>query len=370
MKRLAIIGASIGQLPLCKKAKEMGHETFVFAWDKGAVCKGIADHFYPISIYEYDKIVEICKQNNIEGVVSNASDQTAEAVAYIAEKLKLNGTPYDVLMSLHDKYKVRSITQNISGLDTLRYYKYQGEDKSIYPCVVKPCVGGSKKGVSFVNDRTELTKALDYASLDNNQDILIEEFVEGKEISVESISFHGRHSVIQITDKDSSSAPHFVELGHHQPAQLPPEIRQKILDCIPRLLSVIGYTNGASHFELKYNNQKLFLIEANLRGGGDEISNRLVSMSTNVDYLKCLIDVALNNYSMLLPEQTNHAGIYYLCKQTANLLPLFKNAAGQPWCVEEQISSDELKESHSNYEHDGYLIYKSDHKITFKDTLL
>ena len=73
-KKLAIIGASIGQLPICKKAQEMNLETFCFAWDKGAICKPFVDHFYPISILEKDKIADICREiHNISGVVSNAS---------------------------------------------------------------------------------------------------------------------------------------------------------------------------------------------------------------------------------------------------------------------------------------------------------
>lgn len=55
--RLAIIGASIGQLPICLKAKEMGLETHCFAWEQGAVCKDFVDFFHPISITEKDKIV-------------------------------------------------------------------------------------------------------------------------------------------------------------------------------------------------------------------------------------------------------------------------------------------------------------------------
>ena len=96
--KLAIIGASTGQYPLCLKAREMGLETFCFAWEKGAVCKTVVDHFYPISIFEKDQIVEICKREKIEGVISNASDLTAEVSAYVADKLNLNGTPYKTFM--------------------------------------------------------------------------------------------------------------------------------------------------------------------------------------------------------------------------------------------------------------------------------
>ncbi len=363
-KKLAIIGASTGQLPLCLKAKELGIETYCFAWEKDAVCKSIVDQFYPISILEKEKISEICQDIHVNGVVSNASDITSEIAAYVAEANGLNTTPYLHLIQLRDKHLVRNLCKKIEGLSTPNYYKYEGVDQKIYPCVIKPCVGAAKKGVSFVKNACDFKDALKYAEASDGNGIEIEEYISGKEISVESISFHGGHTVIQITDKDSSGAPHFVELGHHQPAVLPSEIKNNILKVIPQILSAIGYTNGASHIEMKYNGKGLYLIEANLRGGGDEISNRLTAMSTGLDYLRCMIEVALNEFvSPVRVGTPAFAGIYYLCKQTSTLLSAFLSAKNKPWCVEEDISSTDLKESHSNYERNGYLIYKSDHKI-------
>ena len=86
--KLAIIGASTGQLPLCIKAKEMGIQTICFAWDKGAICKDYVDKFYPISVTEKDQIVDVCREERIDGIVSNASDILAEVVAYVSTKLK------------------------------------------------------------------------------------------------------------------------------------------------------------------------------------------------------------------------------------------------------------------------------------------
>lgn len=362
--KIAIIGASTGQLPLCLKAKEMQLETYSFAWEKGAVCKGYVDHFYPISILEKDKIASMCKKVKVNGVVSNGSDITQEIASYVAGKLNLNCTPYERLKKLRDKFYVRSLCKDIENLSMPRFYKYEGVDERIYPCVVKPCVGGAKKGVSFVKNEEDFHQALQYAETENGSGIEVEEYIEGKEVSVESISFHGHHIVLQITDKDNSGAPHFVELGHHQPANLPLETCKIIHDVVPKILDAIGYTNGASHIELKYNSRGVFLIEANLRGGGDEISNRLTEMSTGLDYLRSMIEVALNVFEK--PRKTgkpHHAGIYFLCKQTENLLPEFLSAKDKPWCVEVAVESTLLKESFSNYERNGHLIYLSDHKI-------
>lgn len=116
-KRIAIIGASTGQLPLCKKAKEMGLETYCFAWPEGAVCKEYVDHFIPISIFEMDKIFQYCRDCNVDGVASNASEETALVVSYVAERLGKVCTPYRVLMNIQNKVFVRQKTNAIPVLD-------------------------------------------------------------------------------------------------------------------------------------------------------------------------------------------------------------------------------------------------------------
>ena len=356
--KLAIIGASSGQLPLCLKAHELGMETHCFAWDKGAVCKDVVDHFYPISIIEKEKIVDICRELHVDGVVSNTSEITAEIASFVAEQLGLVGTPYRVLEHLQ-------LSEHVEDLSKPSFYKYDGNDLGMYPCVIKPCEGSAKAGVSFVRDHAEFQRAIAYAQKTTKGDILVEEYIDGKELSIESLSYRGKHYVMQITDKDSSSAPHFVELGHHQPAMLPTKMKAMIENVVPKLLTVIGYTNGASHIEVKYHDDKLYLIEVNLRGGGDDISNKLVLLSSGIDYLRSMIEVALGIFKE--PVQVNKpafAGIYFLCKQTEDLIPFFERAKNKPWCVEEKIFTRELQESHSNYERNGYLIYKSDHKIT------
>ena len=172
--RLAIIGASKGQLPICQKAKDLGIEMFCFAWDQGGICKDVGDHFYTISILEKDKIVELCKNLNIDGVVSNASELTAEVSSYVSEKLGLNGTPYRILEKLHDKFLIRQLSECVECLSKPQFYKYEGIDLNIYPCVVKPCEGSAKAGVSFVNNPKDFTTAIKYAQDSSDGDILVE----------------------------------------------------------------------------------------------------------------------------------------------------------------------------------------------------
>lgn len=356
-KKIAIIGASSGQLPLVKKAKELGLTTYVFAWDKDAVCKNYCDLFIPISIFETDAIVDKCKELGVDGVTSNASEDTALAVSKVVSKLGMTGNPVNVIETIQSKDKVREITKNIEDLSTPKIYK----DLNLieYPCIVKPKKGYAKRGVSFCKDSSELNKALEYA--EQFDDFIIEEFIDGKEYSVECISFLGDHQVIQITEKITTGGPHFVELEHHQPAEIENEIKEKINKVVPRILSKLNFKNGASHVEIKIKDNNIYLIEVNPRGGGDRISDTLVSLSTDFDYLKAILNVALGDYkkNKITPEK--HSGIIFLNKQNEKYLS-WLNRKKEIGVVESFFDNLPLKVSISNYDRNGYIIYQSEEK--------
>lgn len=358
MKKLAIIGAAPGQKALCEKAKEMGLYTIGFAWEKNAVCKDLFSRFYPISITEYRKITEICKQEQIDGVVSNASDLTAKTVSYIATALSLPGNPYNLFEKAFNKFFVRERTSKLEELSPVKAKLInKGQTDFFYPAVIKPCTGCGKKGVHIVRSGQELAEALEYAQKESGT-LMIEELISGREISAESLSFGGQHQVIQLTDKEIAGAPHFVETGHRQPATLSEEIKEKINRVVPRILDAVGFTDGAAHTELKIDekSRRIYLIEVNLRGGGDEISNSLVRLSTGFDYVRAMIEIALGEFRF--PSEItdkNIAGILYLCKQTKEK---FKNFDTTNFDIlQKHIPHTQLTESTGNYNRDGYIIY-------------
>ena len=364
MKKLAVIGASKGQLELCRTAKRMGLYVICFAWEKNAICRDYVDKFYPISILEMDRIVQICQEEEIDGVTSNASDLTASTVAYVSEALGLPGNPFQTIQQIKNKAFVRSMTGHIQGLSSVYYALYQGQRPKTYPCIVKPISGHSKIGVSFVSNEDEFNRAVLYATNGDNP-IIIEEFIQGREFSVETLSYNHTHYVIQITDKVTSGYPHFVELEHHQPAVLGNINRNKIELVASRILDNIGYVNGPAHVEMKINDSgNLFLIEVNPRGGGDHIADTLVMMSTGYDYLQGIICSSLGEFEKpLLRQDIGFAGIYYLCQQTERLLPLFVCEGAFPWLVDKVYDGKPLTPSTGNGDRNGYIIYHSNKRI-------
>ena len=107
MEKIAIIGASYLQMPLIEKAKKMGLETHVFAWEAGDPGEAAADYFYPISIIEKEKILQNCQEIKIDGICSIASDLAAITVNYVAANMGLTGNSLDSTYCSTNKHAMR-----------------------------------------------------------------------------------------------------------------------------------------------------------------------------------------------------------------------------------------------------------------------
>ncbi len=377
--KIAILGASYMAELFIKKAKEIEIKTYCFSWEEGAVAKKSADVFYPISVMEKEKILDICKQVGIDGVVATTEAPLATC-SYIATNMKLNGNSLEIGRNITDKNWVREKAKKCVTLKQPSFICFDKMNKisatmwNRYPAIIKPRRGGGKRGVIVINKSEDLSEAIDYAiSFDRNKNgILIEEYIEnGKEYSVESLSYNGKHRVIQITEKISSGPPHCVELGHHQPALLQPELRKKVCKSVCELLDSVGFNNGPTHTEIKIISDDIYLIELNARPGGDHIASTLTMLSTGYDYIGESIRVALN----LRPREVDNAksrytGVYFLTKQTSFLKPIFDTCDNENWLYEKHVESEELLDlTHNDCMHTNYIIYCSDKRIELYDTV-
>lgn len=369
MEKMAIIGASYLQLPLAQKAHQMGIETICFAWSEGAVCAEFVDKFYPISIIEKEAILEICKAEHITGVCTIASDVAAPTVAFVAEHMHLNGNSFLAAKRANDKFMMREAFAS-AGIKSPRYILVRDFERPDleglnYPLIVKPCDRSGSLGVAKVDSFKELKDALEKAiSLSFEKAAIIEQYIEGREISVEFISFKGKHFPLTITDKVTTGKPHFVELEHHQPAELEADQYVTIYSTTEKALNALGITNGASHTEFRISESgDMYIIELGARMGGDFIGSDLVRLSTGYDYLKGVIDVALGSFSTPIVKRLSHAGIYFLCRETERLAPFFNFDMGVPWLVRACRTDNQLRSVSCSADRSGYLIYQSNTKV-------
>ena len=324
MKKIVIIGANSFQNPLILKAKEMGYETHVFAWQDGSIGERTADYFYPISIIEKEEILEKCKEIEPEAVVTIASDLANITVQYLAEKLGMPCNSAESIYISTNKYAMREALKK-HGIPTPGFVKVvEGDDyeKAIsnlsFPLIVKPTDRSGSRGITKISSIDELRTAVRAAVKDSfEKSAIIEEYIDGEEYSCESISYEGIHHTLAVTRKYTTGAPHFIETGHAEPANINREVYNKIEKEIHRALDALKVRYGASHAEFKMDDKgNIRVIEIGSRMGGDCIGSHLVYLSTGYDFVKMVIDVAAGKSPKFEQERTPaYAAIRFVFSQ-------------------------------------------------------
>lgn len=372
MKKIAIIGGGIMASYFGEACHRLGYEGHYFSQIDGKVDENKVDVFHEINIFDKDGIVAICKEIGIDGVVAT-TELSVPVTAYVANKLGLLGNNPKVAEVITDKYRNRECIKYLTELLSPKYVEASSIDDIIesdisYPMILKPVCLGGKRGITVVDDEAGLKSAFEYAtSFFKNgvkPQIIVEQFLEGgMECSVESISFKGYHTIVQITQKDSSGAPHCVELGHHQPAPLSKELWDKVVRGVSSGLTAIGLENGPCHTEIKIIDGKIYLIEFNARPGGDHIWWPMVELSTGFDIIAAVLQAAIGELKPIDVNSFKHrySGLYYVVKQTAYLKPIFDTCGNEPWCWEKNYISGDLHELKQNdLRHTNYIVYSSD----------
>ncbi len=370
MKKIAIIGASYLQVPLYLKAIELGIETIGFAWEEGAVAKEHCTTFYPISIVEKEEILKICQHEKIDGILTIASDVAVTTVNYVASKMKLTGNTIDSTAWCTHKFLMRQKLQEaginspwFTSVSDLNHFDKQRK-LITYPCIVKPTDRSGSKGVTKIGEPDELENAVEQAiQASFSKQAILEEFIEGKEVSVEIISFKGKHYPLSITDKVTSGAPHFVELAHHQPSQLSADVQNQIYAMAKKGLNALHIENGASHSEFLINDSGIYVTEIGARMGGDFIGSDLVFLSTGYDFLKGVIDVALGKFEEPNKIMQKHSGVYFYSLFSENVKTYLNNHPNHTSILSWEINDEPLKPLTQSADRQGYFIYQSDKKL-------
>ena len=369
MKKLAIIGANESLECFYKQAKKLGYYLIGIAYEKGAVCKKYCDKFYPISFADKDSVLEVCKTENIDGITSFSLESALPTVIYVAQNMGIVSNSFECAKKLENKFTMRKCF-TAAGIPNPLYKLVKttmdlDEIDMLFPCIVKPVDSGGSQGVTKVNDRKELHNAFQRAiKYSKNGGVIIEQFVDGREFSVEYISHNGNHYHLQITDKVTSGEPYFVELAHHQPAQISVELMSRMKNMVEKALTVLDIENSASHTEIKLDSKgDLYIIEVGARMGGDYITSDLVRLSTGYDFVKGVIDLALDDFETPQFNKTKYSGVYFYSSITPFVKEYIQRYKDDPVIVEFQINKEENNYCYRNGDRNGYFIYQCEQKL-------
>ncbi|QRO82727.1 ATP-grasp domain-containing protein [Corynebacterium glucuronolyticum] len=297
-ERILIIGGSELQLPAILEARSMGLEVGVADQDVHAIGRSYADVFFPISTIDEQAVVETARSWCPSAIITIATDWPMRSVARACEALQLPSISYRTARLRTDKFLMIQEFQRCDvAAPWFRLIQAEEDIDSIsipsYPCVTKPVDSSGSRGVQVVENFEQLKNAIDYSSKQSRLGmVLVEEFLDGPEVSVEMLVIDGHAHVLVITDKVTSGPPNFVESAHFQPSQLEPEIKEKIEQLSKQAVEALEITTGAVHAEIIVTPRGPKMVEVGARMGGDRIGSHMVELSTGINMTRAVIQLA------------------------------------------------------------------------------
>ncbi len=308
MKSIFILGASKLQLPAIKKAKEKGLYVYVLDYDPNAVGLPYADQFLNISTLDKDAVYASALTYKPDFIITSTSDMPVRTVSWVCDKLEMQSDiSYEDAICATDKIAMRNRMKEHSVPIPI-YHEIQSLSEFLcvleempQKVILKPADNAASRGVVFI-DKSKQNNFEDLyqytVQYSRSGKVLVEEFMTGPEVSVESFSVNGEPRIITITDKIVTELPYFVELGHTQPSRLSDSQQDDIRKVADAAIRAIGIKNGPSHTEIKVTPEGAKLVEIAARLGGDFITSHLVPLSTGVDMIEC-------SFASLLGQKVN-----------------------------------------------------------------
>lgn len=331
-KRLLVLAAGILQVPVIKKAKEKGYYVIAVDGDSNAIGLQYADKAICANITDEEIMLEIAREQHVDGVIHPCSEVSMNVMGRINDELGLAGITKEQAIRATNKHLMREAFEKGNAPSPKSILTDSVEDAWEHlqndfttDGILKPSRNSGSRGIAKVvrdMNKADFINAYNIA-LNESRDksVLIEQFIEGPEFSIEIIVWNGKVNVLTVTDKKTTGAPHFVELGHNQPSCYSKEDVETLQAAAVAGVKALGVNNCACHAEAKLMNGKAYLMEIGARLGGDFISTELTHLSTGIDMVAAAINVALGiEPDLSVKEEPKGACIRYFCPKPGRLI--------------------------------------------------
>lgn len=330
-----VLAAGLLQIDVIEKAKSMGY--YVLAVDGNPKAPGfnVADKAICADIVNEETMLKIARDEHVDGVIHPCSEVSMAVMGRINDELGLSGISREQAICATNKHLMRKAFEKGNAPSPKSILTENAEDawsrlqnELDTDAILKPSRNSGSRGIAKVSrdmDKGDFIRAYDEAlSESRDHSVLIEQFIEGPEFSIEMIVWQGEIHVLTVTDKKTTGAPHFVELGHNQPSCFSATDVETLTAAAVAGVRALGVNNCACHAEAKLMNGKAYLMEVGARLGGDFISTELTHLSTGVDMVAAAIDVALGvEPDLSVKEEPKGVCIRYFCPKPGKLVRIF-----------------------------------------------
>lgn len=298
MKNILILGIGPSQVDLIKKCRKRDMKIYAVAHKDSGPGKSFVDEFAQIDIKDYDAVEAYAREKEIDLVFTVASEVGVKTTAIVSERLGLptfiSSESADIL-SKKSKWRehLGEIEGNLafmSGGNVSDFEKW-----SNYPSILKPVDGSGQRGVYKINSYEELEKYFSESiKFSNSNTVMVEEYVDGPEISVNSFMQDSALKFFLVSDRISySEYPGGIIKEHRIPSSLMnPTLETKIRNLVENVNKKTGFNNGHIYFQLKVENNTPKLIEYTPRFDGCHMW-RLIKEGTGVDLIEMSLDVLM-----------------------------------------------------------------------------
>ncbi len=319
-KKILILGAGEGQVPLIKRAKEAGWKTIVVSPKGDYPGFSLADSIRNLDITNKERVLELAIEEKVDAVASDQTDVSMPTVLFVAESLGLPHIQCEDISRFHLKSTMRQVCHE-NGIPTIPFCIADSveEAKSFYlslpngKAIIKPIDSQGSRGIKKVVSLDEMPMAFSQAlGFSKAGRVVIESFIDGEEIEVDSVVKDGTVIATLIGDvynfNDSYSAYERV-----YPTQLPRKLQQQIKEDNAQVLKVLGLNTGWTHGEYIVSNGQVFLLEVGARGGGNFIGSHIVKTMLGVGTDEMAFDTACGDDSFYKKVSLRDVYCAYKC---------------------------------------------------------
>ncbi|HMV41118.1 MAG TPA: ATP-grasp domain-containing protein [Leptospiraceae bacterium] len=296
------IGAGKNQLPLIHKAKQLGLKVIAVDQNKDAVGFKYSEIKILHSILDFRKIyatvLKLFLEEPIIGIGVRSYGKAVLTASYLAEKFNLINTSLDILRPFYNKKTMKAfLGQNGIPVPTSYIWRYQKDfydlvSKVSYPCILKPVDNIAKLGIEIFDNKEELLNRLTQLKA-RNEKFLLEEFINGKEITVLGFVQNQKFTLVSISDKITTDFPPYLELSHQLPSKQEQHLGEVHLLC-QSIVNLTNLDNSPFVAEFKISdNGKIYLIEVMPEIGGEYLADLLIPEFYQYDYFKNYIKMTL-----------------------------------------------------------------------------
>ncbi|MET8557125.1 ATP-grasp domain-containing protein [Streptomyces sp. NPDC004959] len=249
--------------------------------------------------------------------------------AALTERLGLRGNSVEAVLACRDKGTTRRLLDE-AGVPSARSVRVQSAHEAAqaaaaigYPVVLKPASHAASIGVIKVAHPEALRAAWEFANTGAGEQgpegygVLVEEYLDGPEVSVECMTLAGESVALAVTRKEVAFAPFFEEVGHTVERDDP--LLPLVAPVARQALAALGVTDGISHVEMRVTKNGPRIIEVNARIGGDWIG-RLVCRATGLELPGIAASVAADMTPDLMPTHHGAAAVRLLYPKASGTL--------------------------------------------------